>query len=96
MDGLQVADTAAQLRWNQYGAGDIGDEFDIAHTALSGAVEVNDVDTRRSQRLPLQGGLYRVFGEYRFAVIVALVEADTPAAADIYGRDDFRSNSPTG
>ena len=54
------------------------------------------MEAGRPQRLPLEGGFYRVVGEYRFALIVALVEADTPAAADIYGRDDFRSNSPTG
>jgi hypothetical protein len=84
------------LRWNQQGTGDIGDDFDVLDAALGGAVEVNYVQSRCPQRLPVQGGLYRVFGEYRFAVIVALVEADTPAAADIYRRDDFRSNSPTG
>jgi hypothetical protein len=46
------------------------------------------------QRLPLQGGFYRVFGEYRFALIVALVEADTPAAPDIYGRYYLRIKPP--
>lgn len=96
MYGLDVADAAAELGGNEQDAGDVGDDFDVAYAALGGAVEVNDVQTGRPQRLPLQGGFYRVFGEYRFALIVALVEADTPAAADIYGRDDFRSNSPTG
>jgi len=92
---LQITDAAAELRWNQYGPGNIGDDFDVLDGALSGAVEVNDVESGCPQRLPLQGGFYRVFGEHRFAVIVALIKADTSAAADIYGRDDFRSNSPT-
>jgi hypothetical protein len=93
---LDIADAAAELGGNQKGAGDISDDFNVADAAFGGTVEVNDVEAGSPQRLPLEGGLYRVVGEYRFPLIVALVEADAPAAADIYGRDDFRSNSPIG
>jgi hypothetical protein len=49
MDGLDIADAAAQLRWNQQCPGDIGDDFDVPDAAFGGAVEVNDVQSRRSQ-----------------------------------------------
>ena len=61
---------------------------------MSGAVEVNDMEAGRSQRLPLQGDLYRVVGEDRLLLVIALVEADAPAVSDVYGRYNIRDNLP--
>jgi len=48
----------------------------------------------RSQRLPLQGDLYRVVGEDRLLLIIALVEANALAVPDVYGRYNIRNSLP--
>jgi len=61
---------------------------------LSGAVEVNDMQAGSSQRLPFQCYLYRVVGEDRLLLIIALVEANALAVPDVYGRYNIRNNLP--
>jgi hypothetical protein len=51
--------------------------------AGGGAVKVNNVYPGRPQGLPLQCYLRRVTREYRFLLIVTLVEADAPAFSDV-------------
>jgi hypothetical protein len=52
------------------------------------------VQAGRSQRLPLQGDLYRVVGEDCLLFIIALVEANALAVSDVYGRYNIRDNLP--
>jgi hypothetical protein len=40
-----------------------------------------------SQRLPLQSYFQRVIGEYRFLIVVALIQADALATSKVYCRD---------
>jgi len=53
--------------------------------AGGGAVKVNNMYPGRPQGLPLQCYLRRVTREYRFLLIVTLVEADAPAFSDVQG-----------
>jgi len=52
------------------------------------------MQTGRSQRLPLQCYLYRVVGEDRLLLIIALVEANALAVPDVYGRYNIRDSLP--
>ena len=42
-----------------------------------------------SQRLPLKSYLYRVIGEYRFLLIVTLIQANAFTLSKVYSRNDF-------
>jgi hypothetical protein len=50
------------------------------------------MQSRCPQRLPLQGYLQRVIGEDRFLLVITLIEANAPAAFNVYGRDNFRNS----
>ena len=47
------------------------------------------METGRTHRLPFEGDIKGVIGKDRFLFIIALVEADTPAVEQVYGRYYF-------
>jgi hypothetical protein len=51
-----------------------------------GAVQVNDVETWRPQRLPFQGNIEGVFRKDNLLVVIALVQADAFAVPQVYRR----------
>ena len=89
LDGLRSADASAELSGNQQAVGDVSYYLQINELTPGGAIQVNDMYPGCPQRLPLQGDLYRLLGEYRFLVIVTLIEADTLTLFQVYCRDNF-------
>ena len=87
LDGLEGADAAADLAGNGDGAGDGNDDLLVERAAFAGAVEVDEVESRRAFGLPATGHGDGVVGEDGFAGVVALVEADAAAVADVDGGD---------
>jgi hypothetical protein len=91
---VQLTDTAAELGRNQHGTGNLESDIQILKLTGGGAVKVNNVNSRRPQRLPLQGRVQRVVGEDGLRLVVTLKEADALAAPDVYRRDYLYSRLP--
>jgi len=70
----------------QHCPGDVPDNFQVAYFPSGGAIQVNDVKSRRSLGLPLQGNVQRVIGKNGLLIVVPLVEPYTPAIPKVYGR----------
>ena len=61
----------------------------VDRLAGGGPVEVNDMQPRGTQGLPVEGDLHRVVGEYRFPGVVPLVQPDAPAPLEVDGGDNL-------
>jgi hypothetical protein len=85
LDGVEATDAAADLAGNRYGVDDDDDDAGVHGASLTGTVEVDEVETRRAFNLPAAGDGYGVVGEDGLASVVALVEANATAVADIDG-----------
>ena len=89
---VRAADAAADLHGYGQGSRDRGDGRQVRRVAGMRAVKVNDVQTLASLGLPTLGHAQRVVREHRLLLVVALVQADAVAAAQVDCGYDFHAS----
>ena len=87
--GVHAANAAAHLDGNGQGAGDGGNRRQVGRIAAMRPVQVHDMQPLPALGLPTLGNGPRVVGKDGFPGVVALVQADAVAAAQVNGGDDF-------
>ena len=88
--GVEGAYAAAELHGHGGGGGGDGpDGGQVRGRAALGAVQVDDVESGRAGLDPAGGDLGGGVRVHGLAGVVALVEADASAAAQVYRGDDF-------
>ena len=90
---IHAADAAAHLDGYVQPPRDGGDGGQVGRIAGVGAVQINDVETLPALDLPTFGNRQGVVGKDRFLLVVALVEPDAVAAAQVDCRYDFHSSN---
>ena len=91
---FQLADATTHLDRNQRRAGYLPDDLQITELTGNGTIKVNNMQPGCPQRLPLQSHLYRVVREYRFLLIVALIQANAFTISKVYSRNNFYGTLP--
>jgi hypothetical protein len=84
-----LADAAANFDLERNRLHDFPDDVAIDEQAVARAVEIDQVEMLRSGRLKLARDRNGIVAEDRFAAVIALLEADAFAAAQVNGRPNL-------
>ena len=64
------------------------DNVQVNQPTTGRAIKVYDVQSVCSQRLPFQGYFHRFIREDSLFIIIALIQANTPATSEVYSGDN--------
>ena len=85
LDGVDVADAAAELQWNGGGVDNALDRGDIDRLARERTVEIDDMEIREALRLERPRLRRRIAVKHRRARHVALLEPHAGAVLEVDG-----------